>query len=432
MAESWVPVAPSSDFSLANIPFGIISTSADPTPHAAVAIGAEALDLKMLISQHGLEKTFPGIDGLEGVFSQPTLNAFARLGSGVHRSVRRRLQEILGTAPSSSSLLRDDEELRARALIAQKKVKMHLPMDIGDYTDFYAGYHHAHAVGVMFRGLQNALQPNYSHLPVGYHGRASSIVVSGTPIHRPVGQILLDPAAEPKQPTAGPSRRLDIELELGCFISRPNKMGESVDVNDANPGHIFGYVLLNDWSARDIQTWEYVPLGPFNGKNFATTISPWVVLADALKPFRAKAVDNPTPLQDYLKEQQTDNVFDIDLEVELTTADGGETVISRTSSKHLMWSFPQMIAHHTLGGCPLRTGDLLGSGTISGPGGEGESGSLLEMTHGGKREVLLSGMDARTFLKDGDTITLRGSAGPRGARVGFGECVGRVYTSLRR
>ena len=195
---------------------------------------------------------------------------------------------------------------------------MHLPMAIGDYTDFYAGRHHAYAVGLMFRGPEDALQPNYTHLPVGYHGRASSIVVSGTPIRRPRGQIILDPAAQPKQPTTAPSRRLDIELELGCLIATPNEMGDAIDVNRAED-HIFGYVLLNDWSARDIQTWEYVPLGPFNSKNFASTVSPWVVLADALEPFRTRGVENETPLQDYLKEGREDTVFDIHLEVDLTS-----------------------------------------------------------------------------------------------------------------
>ncbi|KAK3492644.1 uncharacterized protein B0T23DRAFT_380147 [Neurospora hispaniola] len=303
---------------------------------------------------------------------------------------------------------------------------MHLPMVIGDYTDFYAGYHHAYAVGVMFRGPENALQPNYTHLPVGYHGRASSIVVSGTPVRRPVGQILQDPKADPKRPTVAPTQRLDIELELGCFISKSNPLGQPVGIDEAEE-HVFGYVLLNDWSARDIQAWEYVPLGPFNGKNFATTISPWVVLADALEPFRTKGIENPTPVQEYLKEKKEATVYDIHLEVDLTTPEGNTSTVAKTNGKNLMWSFPQMIAHHTLGGCPLRPGDLLGSGTISGPVPE-QSGSLLELSEGGKREFQLSGgNETRTFLKDGDTVTLRGfCVGEAGGRVGFGECTGRV------
>ncbi|KAL2172678.1 hypothetical protein VTG60DRAFT_4124 [Thermothelomyces hinnuleus] len=432
MASSWVPdMDPASDFSLANIPFGIISTTADPAPHAAVAIGSFVLDLKLLSANVDLSQIFPGIDGLAEAFSQPTLNAFAEMGRAVHRRVRSALQDLLSKETAHPAVLRDNAALRSQALLPQSAVRMHLPMAIGDYTDFYAGYHHAYAVGTMFRGPENALQPNYLHLPVGYHGRASSVVVSGTPIRRPVGQVLLDPAAEPKRPVTAPSRKLDIELELGCFIARGNDMGDAIPVGDAEE-HIFGYVLLNDWSARDVQTWEYVPLGPFNGKNFATTISPWVVLADALEPFRTRGIENATELQGYLKEPGEERVFDVRLEVDLTTAEGTTTTIGRTSSRHLIWSFPQMIAHHTLGGCPLRPGDLLGSGTISGPGGVDERGSLLEMTENGKKEVQLAGMDARTFLKDGDTITLRGFCGEEGARVGFGECRGKIYSAVQR
>ncbi|KAK0615633.1 hypothetical protein B0T17DRAFT_348963 [Bombardia bombarda] len=426
--STWVPNNdPSSDFSLANIPFGIISTQSDPSPHVAVAISSYVLDLKVLVSEVDLTPIFTSSSHAD-VFAQPTLNAFAQLGRATHREVRRGLQDLLAADTPYPHLLRDNAHLLERALLPQRSVKMHLPMAIGDYTDFYAGYHHAFAVGAMFRGPENALQPNYSHLPVGYHGRASSIVVSGTPVGRPVGQMVLDPSVLPKQPTTGPSRRLDIELELGCFLATPNDMGQPISIAEAEE-HIFGYVLLNDWSARDIQTWEYVPLGPFNGKNFASTISPWVVLADALEPFRTAGIENQTPLQDYLKQSRPDNVFDIQLSVDLTTPEGDTTTIGRTSSKHLMWSFPQMIAHHTLGGCPMRTGDLLGSGTISGPTA-GERGSLLEMSEGGKKDVLLYGMDARTFLKDGDSVTLRGFCGVLGARVGFGECRGRIYSAM--
>ncbi|KAI0477529.1 hypothetical protein GGR56DRAFT_692186 [Xylariaceae sp. FL0804] len=429
MALSWVPdLSPSSPFSLANIPFGIVSSADDPAPHAAVAIGAHVLDLKVLSSSPDFAQLFPSLEGHGGVFSAPTLNAFAALGRPVHREVRSRLRDLLSAETSHPNVLRDNASLRQRALLDRSEVTMHLPMSIGDYTDFYAGYHHAHAVGSMFRGPQNALQPNYTHLPVGYHGRSSSIVVSGTPVHRPNGQRLLDPAAEPNAPTVGPSRRLDMELELGCLLGKPSgAMGSAgIGARQAEE-HIFGYVLLNDWSARDIQTWEYVPLGPFNGKNFASTVSPWVVLADALEPFRTRGVANATPLQAYLDEGRPDGVFDIRLEVDLETPQGDATTICTTSSRHLMWSFPQMIAHHSLGGCPMRTGDLLGSGTISGPGGPRESGSLLEMSKGGKEDIMLYGMDVRRFLKDGDTITMRGSCGEAGEMVGFGECVGRIH-----
>lgn len=310
---TWVPdVSPETPFSLANIPFGIISTQDDPSRRAAVAIGSYVVDLKALSQSKSL------VEGSDGVFSQPTLNDFAALGRPVHREVRKLLREILSSDTKHPEVLKDNQELRQKALIPQTKVELHLPMRIGDYTDFYVGYNHAYNVGVLFRGPANALQPNYTHLPVGYHGRASSVVVSGTPIHRPWGQILLDPTAEPKQPTTAPSRRLDIELELGCFVCKPNSLGQPIKVEDAEE-HIFGYVLLNDWSARDIQAWEYVPLGPFNSKNFASTISPWVVLADALEPFRTKLLENPTPLQEYLKENKEETAFDIKLEIVLTS-----------------------------------------------------------------------------------------------------------------
>ncbi|KAI1656438.1 Fumarylacetoacetase [Daldinia decipiens] len=425
MASTWVPgVSPDSPFSLANIPFGIISSPANPAPHVAIAIGSHVLDLKVLSSYPDFDDLFPTLKNYPGIFSNSTLNEFAALGRPVHRDVRRTIQDLLSAETSRPEILKDNLGLRQDAVLPQHKVKMHLPMSIGDYTDFYAGFHHAYYVGALFRGPQAALQPNYTHLPVGYHGRASSIVVSGTPIKRPFGQIITDPTAEPKHPTTAPSRRLDIELELGCFISIPNEMGSPIKVTNAED-HIFGYVLLNDWSARDIQTWEYVPLGPFNGKNFATTISPWVVLADALEPFRTNPIDNWTPLQGYLNEGKEKNIFGIELQVDLETPQGDSTRICTTSSKYLMWSFPQMIAHHTLGGCPLRTGDLLGSGTISGPS-LGERGSFLELSEGGRKDIMLQGMDVRRFLKDGDIITIQGVCGEQGRKVGFGECTGQI------
>ncbi|KAK8054563.1 hypothetical protein PG994_009630 [Apiospora phragmitis] len=431
MTSSWVPdVTPETPFSLANIPFGVISTKDDPTPRPAIAIGMHALDLKALNAGIGLGEIVPELKGHEHVFQQTTLNEFAALGRPLHQQVRQALRDLLTAGSSHASKLQDNDELKQKALIPLSQVKMHMPMAIGDYTDFYAGYHHAYAVGAMFRGPAAALQPNYTHLPVGYHGRASSIVVSGTPVRRPWGQILLDPTADPKQPTTAPCRRLDFELELGCFISKPNEQGTPVGIGEAED-HIFGYVLLNDWSARDIQSWEYVPLGPFNSKNFASTISPWVVLADALEPFRARGIENKAPVQDYMKEAKAETSIDISLEVDITTPGGDTTTITRTSAKQLMWSFPQMIAHHTLGGCNMRTGDMLGSGTISGTE-PGERGSLLELSEGGKKDVMLYGMDMRRFLKDGDTVTIRGVCGGRGERVGFGECTGRIYSAVQR
>lgn len=321
---TWVPgVTPDSPFSLANLPFGIISSTDDATPRPAVAIGTHALDLKAFTEAVAGSPAWTalaaGFAGHETSLAQPTLNAFAALGRPVHRAVRAALQTVLRAGGEHAALLEDDAALRAKALRPLAECKMHLPLAVGDYTDFYAGYHHAHAVGCLFRSPAQALQPNYTHLPVGYHGRASSLVPSGAGIARPTGQILVD-----NKPTTAPSRRLDFELELGCFVGRPNAQGTAVAVDaadDADGGHVFGYVLLNDWSARDIQAWEYVPLGPFNGKNFASTISPWVVLADALEPYRARPIENPSPepRQPYLCETREDSVFDIELEVDLTS-----------------------------------------------------------------------------------------------------------------
>jgi len=313
--ESWLDIDPASDFSLANMPFGIISTPVDASPHVGVAVGSYVLDMKQLAAHPEFEVVFSDLKGQKHVLARSSLNEFASLGRAVHRGVRHSLQNILSVHSTIGHVLRDNVEMRSVALLSQEEVHNHLPMEIGDYTDFYAGYHHAYSVGVLFRSPSNALQPNYTHLPVGYHGRSSSIVVSGTPIRRPWGQIRPDPHSPP---IVSPSRKLDMELELGCFISRPNRMGKPVPVAEAEE-HIFGYVLLNDWSARDVQSWEYVPLGPFNGKNFATTISPWVVLADALEPHRTKAMENPTPLQAYLKEAAANTVFEIQLEVSLTS-----------------------------------------------------------------------------------------------------------------
>jgi len=302
-------------------------------------------------------------------------------------------------------------------------------MHIGDYTDFYAGRNHAYNVGVLFRGPQNALQPNYTHLPVGYHGRASSVVVSGTPIRRPWGQILENPVAETKVPIFTPCRRLDIELELGAFVCRANKMGEPIPIAEAEDS-LFGVVLMNDWSARDIQAWEYVPLGPFNAKNFGTSISPWVVLADALEPFLGNGLKNETELLPYLQEKRKENVYNIHLEVDLTTKSGTSTTITRTNAQNLLFSFPQMLAHHTITGCPLQVGDLLGSGTISGTE-PGSQGSMLEQCSNGKSTLKLNGNEERKFLEDGDTVTIRGWAGGEGALVGFGECVGEIQPPIK-
>ena len=314
-SKSWIAIASASHFSLANIPFGIISTATLTTRRPAIAIGEYALDLAAFSSDNGFSELASVVGDLS-VFSQPTLNALAALGRSMHREVRKYLQDVLSEDTSFPQVLKHNASLQKKVLIPLKEVELHLPMHIGHYTDFYAGSNHAHNVGVMFRGPSNALQPNYTHLPVGYNGRASSVVVSGTPIRRPWGQILENPTAEPKIPTFTPCRKLDFELELGAFLCRANKMGEPVRIDDAEDC-LFGFVLLNDWSARDIQAWEYVPLGPFNAKNFGTTISPWVVLADALEPFMTEGLKNKTELLPYLREQGNQNAYSINLEVNL-------------------------------------------------------------------------------------------------------------------
>ncbi|EEA24032.1 hypothetical protein TMatcc_007108 [Talaromyces marneffei ATCC 18224] len=359
------------------------------------------------------------------------LNAFAATGRSFHHEVRAYLQKAFTKGSPYSNLLEGNKELQAKALIPLKDITNHLPLAIGDYTDLFAGKNHPFNVGTLFRGPQNALLPNYTHLPIAYHGCASSVVVSGTPLRRPWGQILLDPSAEPKVPTFTPTRRLDIELELGMFVSTGNELGEQIDVNKAEE-HIFGYVLMNDWSARDVQTWEYVPLSPFNAKNFGTTISPWVVvLADALAPFKTTGLKNETPLQRYLQENEQNNALDVNLEVDLTTSSGNTTTISRTNSRKLLWSWPQMVAHHSVSGCNLRPGDLFGSGSISGEE-PGTQGSLLEQIQGGKVAIQLNGGEERRFLQDGDTITIRGWSGQDGGLVGFGDAVGMILPAVER
>ncbi|KAF5020455.1 hypothetical protein F66182_7534 [Fusarium sp. NRRL 66182] len=427
--SSWLPIPSESHFSLANIPFGIISTSNQPKPRPAVALGDHVLDLSAFAQHNGFSKLAAFPSEKLSVFSQSTLNDFASLGRQAHRATRAYLQHVFRQETPYPEILKDNESLQKQALISRAHVELHLPLSIGDYTDFFAGRNHAQTVGALFRGPANALQPNYNHLPVAYHGRASSVVVSGTSLRRPWGQVLPNPQA--KDPVFQPCSRLDIELELGMFICKGNQLGEPVPVNSADE-HIFGYVLMNDWSARDIQQWEYVPLGPFNAKNFGTSISPWVVLADALEPFRAQGLVNEVPVKEYLKENREDNVLDINLEVLLTTANGDTTKITQTSSKNLLWSWSQMIAHHSISGCNMRTGDLLGSGTISGLE-PGTQGSLLEQTQGGKVAVKLQGGEERKFIQDGDTITIRGWSGnAKDGLIGFGECSSTILAAVSR
>lgn len=426
--RSWFSIPRGSHFSLANIPFGVISTPASSSPRVAVAIGDHALDLEAFAANNG----FSGLSTIQphqAVFSQPSLNAFAALGRPIHSVVRKYIQSVFTEDTPYPEVLKSNSALQKQVLLPLKDVKSHLPFKIGDYTDFFAGLNHAYNCGVIFRGPQNALQPNYKHLPVGYHGRASSVVPSGTPIRRPNGQILLNPTAEKKVPTFSPCKKLDIELELGAFVCGSNEQGVPIPIEKAEE-NLFGVVLMNDWSARDIQAWEYVPLGPFNAKNFGTTISTWVVLADALEPFKTKGLANDGEVLPYLKEKDEKSVYDINLEVDIKTSSGIKSTISKVNARNLLWSFPQMLAHHTITGCPFQPGDLLGSGTISG-NSSAEYGSFLEQSDNGKNVIELEGGEKRTFLEDGDEITIRGICGTdEEALVGFGECMGRIEPAL--
>jgi fumarylacetoacetase len=343
-------------------------------------------------------------------------------GRPIWQQVRARVSQLLR---HDEPALRDNAELRANALLPIADVEMLLPAEIGDYTDFYSSREHATNVGTMMRGPDNALQPNWLHLPVAYHGRASSVVVSGTDVGRPHGQTKGDNDATP---TFGPSRSLDFELEMGFFIGPGNPLGQPIPIGQA-PEHIFGMVLVNDWSARDIQRWEYVPLGPFLAKNFATTISPWIVTLDALEPFRTSGPkQDPAPLP-YLR-SPGDWAFDIHLEVLLQSAAMDQPhVVCRSNAKHLYWNVCQQLAHHTVNGCNLRPGDLLASGTISGPTPD-SYGSMLELAWKGTKPIALPNGEKRVFLQDGDRVTLAGWCQGPGYRVGFGEATGRVLPAL--
>lgn len=415
--KSFIEISPYSHFSMENLPYGVFKPDQSSAPRPGVAIGDYVLDLQVIASA-GL---FNGpILTNSDCFHQPNLNKFLEMGRPAWKEARATLQKLLS---STEPALRDNVSLRQKGLLPAVKVQMLLPMAIGDYTDFFSSMHHAKNCGLMFRGPKDAINPNWFHLPIAYHGRASSVVISGTDIIRPRGQG--HPSGN--SPYFGPSKKLDFELEMAAVVGPGNKLGESVDVNEAAE-HIFGLVLMNDWSARDIQAWEYVPLGPFLGKSFGTTISPWIVTLDALEPFGCDAPQqNPRPLP-YLAEKISKN-YDISLEVQIRPA-GEETsyVVTRSNFNHLYWTVTQQLAHHTINGCNLRPGDLLGTGTISGP--EPESyGCLLELTWNGQKTVSLGGT-IRKFLEDGDEVIFTGCCKGNGYNVGFGTCSGKIMPSL--
>ncbi|CAG2135502.1 fumarylacetoacetase [Cupriavidus plantarum] len=410
---SWIASANDgrTHFSLQNLPYGVFST-ADRAPRAGVAIGAMVLDLAVL-DEAGL---LPA--ATRGTFAGGTLNRFMALGQPVWRETRARLMALLSEGDTT---LAGNASLRERALVPMRDVTLHLPIDIPGYTDFYSSREHATNVGSMFRDPENALLPNWLEIPIGYNGRASSVVVSGTPLHRPNGQIKLPNEA---RPLFGPCRKLDYELEMGFIVGTPSALGEPVSVADA-PAHMFGMVLLNDWSARDIQQWEYVPLGPFNSKSFGTSISPWVVTMEALAPFRRdNPVQSPEPLS-YLRQHER-NAYDIVLEVSLRPAGAADaTTVCRTNFRAMYWTMAQQLAHHTVSGCNVRVGDLMGSGTISGTTPDA-FGSLLETTRNGAEPLTLADGTRRGFLEDGDEVAMTGWCQGDGYRVGFGEVVGRI------
>lgn len=411
LRRSFIPVAPDCHFPLQNLPYGIAAPNGG-NPRVVSAIGAQILDLAVLAEA--------GLLPVEArILARDSLNDLIGLGRPVWQNLRARLSELLD---SETPTLRDDPALLARALMPMAGVPLLMPVKVGGYSDFYASRAHATNVGTMFRGAENALPANWLHLPIGYNGRASSIVVSGTDVRRPNGQTK---AADAAEPGFGPCRRLDFELEMAAVIGRNTSLGEPLPVGEADDA-IFGLVLLNDWSARDIQQWEYVPLGPFNAKTFATSISPWVVPMEALVDFRTTGpTQEPTPLP-YLRQDGGASLVDISLTADMRAGEGAWTRITTTNAKNLYWSFAQQIAHHTVSGCNLSVGDLVASGTISGPE-PGERGSLLEITWGGRDPITLAdGSGTRTFLQDGDELRMSGWCQGDGYRIGFGEVTGRI------
>ncbi len=411
--KSWVEVPANSDFPIQNLPFGIFRTKSRG-PRAGVAIGNHILDLSAVAE-------FGYLDALnidKKVFSGSTLNAFIATGQKNWRAVRERVSELLDV---KTNTLQSQDGAKKACLIPMSEAEMLLPVHIPDYTDFYSSIDHATNMGKMFRDPANALLPNWKHIPVGYHGRASSICVTGTSFHRPKGQLK---PADAEVPTFGPTKLLDFELETAFIIGKSTAMGDSITPDQADD-HIFGMVLFNDWSARDIQAWEYVPLGPFLAKNFASVASPWIVTLDALEPFRVKGYVQEPKVLSYL-EYSGDKNIDINLEVIIRPQGANQdSVVCCSNYKYMYWTMEQQLAHHTVNGCNMNIGDMLASGTISGPD-EGSFGSMMEITWRGTKPVKMSDGTERKFINDGDTVIIRGYAERNGIRIGFGECASTV------
>jgi fumarylacetoacetase len=404
---TFLKIAPQSDFSIHNLPYGIFSETPQGVKRVGVAIGDWVIDLAAL-EAHGL---LPNC--IPHCFDQSSLNKFIETGKQNWHYIRQMLQVLLS---ADNPTLRDRPDLHQKILFNQNTVSLHLPVDISGYTDFYSSKEHATNVGTMFRDPKNALLPNWSELPVGYNGRASSVIVSGKEIIRPSGQIKLP---HEERPVFSATRKLDFELETAFIVGKATELGEPIAIENAWD-HIFGMVLLNDWSARDIQQWEYVPLGPFNAKTFASAISPWVVTMQALEPFKVAGPEqSPQPLG-YLQENKA-NSYDIRLSVELQAAHSQQSeVICQTNFKYMYWSMAQQLTHHTISGCNVQVGDLMGSGTISGAT-EDAYGSLLELTWNTTKPLILSNGEKRGFLEDGDRVVMKGYCEKGDIRVGFGQ-----------
>lgn len=409
--KSWIDVPANSDFPIQNLPFGIYSDNT-VKHHACTAIGEYIVDL-FALAERGYLNDISNIQ----VLQQAYLNDFIDLGKPVTNAVRERLSHLLN---KDNTELQDKPELFGPVFKKQSNVQMLMPVKVGDYTDFYSSMDHAVNIGTMIRDPKNALMPNWKHLPVGYHGRASSICVSGHSFHRPKGQ---QKPADAENPVYGPSKLLDIELETAFIIGKPTQLGESVSTQKADD-YIFGMVLFNDWSARDIQTWEYVPLGPFLAKNFASTISPWIVTLEALEPFRTKGYEQEPKVLPYLQYEGHKNV-DIKLDVYLTPEGGEQNLICSSNYKYMYWTMEQQLAHHTVNGCNINVGDMMASGTISGPQPH-EYGSMMELTWRGTKPITLKDGSERKFVNDNDTIIIKGSCEKDGVHIGFGECKAKL------
>jgi len=411
--NTWIEVPNNTDFSIYNLPFGIFSKKG-VSKRVGVAIGNKVIDL---LACNKLN-IFTDLDIDNSVFENRFLNDFINLGKHKTNKVREILQKQLTDETSKLKVHND-------LIFSMFEVEMHMPVNVGDYTDFYSSMEHASNIGSMFRDPDNPLLPNWRHLPVGYHGRASSIIVSGVDINRPKGQIK---PVDSENPIFSSSKRIDFELEMGYIIGKNSKLGSSISTKDAED-YIFGKVLFNDWSARDIQKWEYVPLGPFLGKSFASSISPWVVTIEALKPFKVQGPVQYPEVLDYLKFDGLKN-YDINLSVSISPGDSEiETVICKSNFKYMYWNMSQQIAHHTVNGCNLNTGDMMASGTISGKSKD-SYGSMLELSWGGKKDIILDGGYSRTFVEDFDTILMRGYCSKNDIRVGFGEVKTKLLPSI--